>query len=177
MMTRIWVNIDSINGLLPYNADISKVQWHSPKSNFIRSTCILRIWTSKITWKITLLELFPHLVGDNELRANTNKVSFQCTGGIIKYEECIMRIMLNDGKLILIYHSESRTKCSLFYNNHNVVDKQMNRRLWVTMMTSLNGNIFRVTGHLCGEFTGCRWIPHTKASDAELWCFLWSASE
>ena len=22
-----------------------------------------------------------------------------------------------------------------------------------------------------------RWIPHTKASDAELWCFLWSAPE
>ena len=33
---------------------------------------------------------------------------------------------------------------------------------------------FRVTGHLCGEFTGPRWIPRTKASDAELWCFLWS---
>ena len=32
------------------------------------------------------------------------------------------------------------------------------------MMTSSNGNIFRVTGHLCGEFTG----PLTKASDAEL---------
>ena len=43
------------------------------------------------------------------------------------------------------------------------------------MMTSSNGNIFRVTGHLCGEFTGHRWIPDTKASDAELWCFLWSA--
>ena len=42
------------------------------------------------------------------------------------------------------------------------------------MMTSSNGNIFRVTGHLCGEFTGPRWIPHTKASDAEFWCFLWS---
>ena len=27
------------------------------------------------------------------------------------------------------------------------------------MMTSSNGNIFRVTGHLCGEFTGPRWIP------------------
>ena len=27
------------------------------------------------------------------------------------------------------------------------------------MMTSSNGNIFRVTGHLCGEFTGLRWIP------------------
>ena len=45
------------------------------------------------------------------------------------------------------------------------------------MMTSSNGNIVRVTGHLCGEFTGPRWIPHTTASDAELWCFLWSASE
>ena len=27
------------------------------------------------------------------------------------------------------------------------------------MMTSSNGNIFRVTGPLCGEFTGPRWIP------------------
>ena len=42
----------------------------------------------------------------------------------------------------------------------------------MVMMTSSNGNIFRVTGHLCGEFTDPRWIPHTKASDAELWCFL-----
>ena len=24
------------------------------------------------------------------------------------------------------------------------------------------------------EFTGHRWIPRTKASDAELWCFTWS---
>ena len=39
------------------------------------------------------------------------------------------------------------------------------------MMTSSNGNIFRVTGHLCGEFTGPRWIPHTMASDAGLWCY------
>ena len=38
-------------------------------------------------------------------------------------------------------------------------------------MTSSNGNIFRVTGHLCGEFTGHRWIPHTKACNAGLWCF------
>ena len=44
-------------------------------------------------------------------------------------------------------------------------------------MTSSNGNIFHVTGPLCGEFTGHRWIPRTKASDAELRCFLWSAPE
>ena len=45
------------------------------------------------------------------------------------------------------------------------------------MMTSSNGSIFRVTGHLCGEFTGHRWIPRTKATDAELWCFLWFPPE
>ena len=46
-----------------------------------------------------------------------------------------------------------------------------------SMMMSSNGNIFRVTGHLCGEFTGPWWIPRTKASDTALWCFLSSASE
>ena len=40
------------------------------------------------------------------------------------------------------------------------------------MMTSSNGNIFCVTGPLCGEFTGHRWTPLTKDSDAELWCFF-----
>ena len=41
------------------------------------------------------------------------------------------------------------------------------------MMTSPNENVFRVTGPLCGEFTGHRWISLTMASDAELCCFLW----
>ena len=45
----------------------------------------------------------------------------------------------------------------------------MGLRLLRVMMTSSNRNIFRVTGHLCREFTGLRWIPRTKASDAELW--------
>ena len=43
------------------------------------------------------------------------------------------------------------------------------------LSTSSNGNFFRVTEPLCGEFTGNQWIPRTKASDAELWYFLWSA--
>ena len=47
----------------------------------------------------------------------------------------------------------------------------------VIMMTSSNGSFFRVTGTLWGEFTGHRWIPRTKASDAKLWWFLWSAPE
>ena len=35
-----------------------------------------------------------------------------------------------------------------------------------TVMTSSIGNIFRITGPLC------RWIPLTRASDTEVWCFL-----
>ena len=35
------------------------------------------------------------------------------------------------------------------------------------MITPSNGNIFRVIGPLCGEFTSQRWIPRTKASEAE----------
>ena len=40
------------------------------------------------------------------------------------------------------------------------------------MMPS-NGNIFHITGSLCREFTGHRWIPLTKASDTEFWCFIY----
>ena len=46
-----------------------------------------------------------------------------------------------------------------------------------SIMTSSNGTIPRATGHLCGQFTGNRWIHRTKASDAELWCFRWSTPE
>ena len=41
--------------------------------------------------------------------------------------------------------------------------------------TSSNGSLFRITGPLCGEFTGPRWIPLKKSSGAELWWYNWSA--
>ena len=41
------------------------------------------------------------------------------------------------------------------------------------MVTSSNEKKIRVTGPLSGD----RWITLIKASDAELWCFLWSAPE
>ena len=58
----------------------------------------------------------------------------------------------------------------------SMIDNIITDRL-IHMMTSSNGNIFCVTGPLCGEFTGHQWILLTKASDAELSCFLWSAPE
>ena len=50
---------------------------------------------------------------------------------------------------------------------YHIIMKMMNT------MTPSNGNIFRVTGPLCGDFTGHWWIPLTKASDAEPWCLFW----
>ena len=46
-----------------------------------------------------------------------------------------------------------------------------------SMMTWSNRNIFRVTGLLWWESAGRRWIPLTKTSDADLWCFLWFVPE
>ena len=46
-----------------------------------------------------------------------------------------------------------------------------------TIMTSSNGNIFRITIPFWGESIGHRWIPLIKASDTELCCFLWSLPE
>ena len=67
--------------------------------------------------------------------------------------------------------------CRCIIDFGNLYLTAMGHLLFHPMMTSSNGNILRVTGHLCGEFTGPRWIPHTKASDAEFWCLLWSAPE
>ena len=45
------------------------------------------------------------------------------------------------------------------------------------LMTSSNGNNSRVCDPLWGESIGHQWIPLAKASDAELWCFLWCVPE
>ena len=77
---------------------------------------------------------------------------------------------------ILLYLIQISLKCvpnGPFKNNPALIQIMA----WRRMMTSSIGNIFRVTGPLCGEFTGDRWIPLTKASDAELWCFLSSVPE
>ena len=77
---------------------------------------------------------------------------------------------------VLWRHTNARHRhCYVLLTNRSC--KLKVAQSWYFMMTSSNGYIFRVTGHLCGEFTVPRWIPHTKASDSELWCFLWSASE
>ena len=60
---------------------------------------------------------------------------------------------------------------TLYQNLHLALNMVSN------MMTSSNGNIFRVTGPLWGESAGHRWIPLRKASGVELWSSLWSVPE
>ena len=102
--------------------------------------------------------------------------------------QCCIRFWIMIYTTVYIVKAEVET-----WNVQNYLDQASEAEHWYTsswalmyisdvdieraMMTSSNGNIFRVTDPLCGEFTGHRWIPLTKASDAELGCFLWSALE
>ena len=45
------------------------------------------------------------------------------------------------------------------------------------MMTSSDGNIFRITGPLWSKYTGHRWIPLTKAAELFLWYAAQQAAE
>ena len=59
--------------------------------------------------------------------------------------------------------------CKVGSSDQHVYSSVRHFQIVPDMMTSWNGNIFLLTGPLCGEFTGYRWIPLIKASDAELW--------
>ena len=65
----------------------------------------------------------------------------------------------------------------IFWEKNPFDERKYIRSNQYIMMTSSNGNIFRITGPLWREFTGDRWISLTKAIDAKLWCFLWSAPQ
>ena len=74
---------------------------------------------------------------------------------------------------------------TLFINDYNLKEMHLNgirkAREVLTqgnrMMTSSNENIFCVTDLLWGESACQRWIPLKKASNAELWYFLWCVLE
>ena len=81
------------------------------------------------------------------------------------WRQCNVCKMQWCGHPVLFQRCVTENGCNYWHRNGNVD----------IMMTSSNGILFCVTGTLCGEFTGHRWIPLKKASDGELRCFLWSA--
>ena len=86
-----------------------------------------------------------------------------------------MNAHINDDMMMSSNGNIFRVKLLWKYGKYQWASNHSNVR--AIMITSSNGNIFCVTGPLCGEFFGHRWITLTKASDAELWCFLLSSSE
>ena len=72
---------------------------------------------------------------------------------------------------------ELHFKPQLIHKGKFVVQSKSNLPVIDIMMTSSNGNIPALLSPLWGESTGDRWIPLTKASDAEFWYFLWFAPE
>ena len=84
-------------------------------------------------------------------------------------------ILIQKAKVLIQRFSLSPVCVYSYTTLHWFMLAWVNKR--IIIMKSSNGNIFRVTGPLCREFTGHWWVPRTKASDAELWCFLWSAPE
>ena len=82
---------------------------------------------------------------------------------------------LKKGFVVFISSSIFPVHCDQTVQGRYQLPLSSHHRRNLGMMTLLNGSIFRSTVPLCGEFTGYRWIPHTKAGEAGLWCFLWSA--
>ena len=89
----------------------------------------------------------------SKLRGFRRKLLFMCTHFLQGYP-------IRMGQSI-VWPSVSRLTLTDFHNT----------------MTPSNGTIFGLAGPFWSEFTGYRWIPLIKASDAELWCFRWSAPE
>ena len=93
--------------------------------------------------------------------------------GVLETTDMLPHLQDEESTVVtLVIARDTRTTWSL---RHDVNQEQTIKI--IAMMTSSNGNIFPVTGPLCGEITGHRWIPLTKPSNPELWCFLWFAPE
>ena len=63
-------------------------------------------------------------------------------------------------------HSFQSPNCCYFRKTNNRSTNspliRYSHTVYCIMMTLSKGNIFRVTGPLCGEFTGHRWISHKQ---------------
>ena len=63
-------------------------------------------------------------------------------------------------KISLFRNVSIARKCKKIVRSNPIFESStLISKYWCRMMTSSNGTIFRITGHLCGEFTGQRWIP------------------
>ena len=93
------------------------------------------------------------------------------------YTELSLRSVINHGGYHVKYDKLFSISNQTVSHTHTPFYCIHHRYITGNKMPSSNGNIFRVTDHLRGESIGNRWIPLTKASDAEVWCFIWAVPE
>ena len=154
----IWLSM----GLLEISRVTWKI-WHDiSRTNFELPPRI--DWQLTVHWNRNVLE------SDNNLTDNDNIVlrAWPSTTSVIgpwtKMNEISQTTVLNE-------FSEEKSNFTEIYCYGDY------KPALVQIMWRHQTEAFSATGLLCREFTGHRWIPLTKASDAELWCFLWSATE
>ena len=70
------------------------------------------------------------------------------------------------------FYIETGPDCSKSYTLQDLTSSW-----WRHQMEILSAWLALCEGGGGGGCTGHRWIPLTKASDTELWCFLWSTPE
>ena len=132
--------------------------WYFICSDWLWSNCdwistIMILVTVYISWRIP------------NSRTSCSLYLMKCDEGDLSCIPLLVGLLKNFQECVILCNV-----CILKPNWHTTINT-------IRMMTSSKGNIFRVTGHLGGESTGNQWIPLTKASDEEIWCFIWSAPE
>ena len=142
------------------------------------SLCVFNIhlnyWMHSTIWEILRIFMLSIYAAVNTIyRTFTSEDSHVWKGNSDANCRSIVNTIMTRFKCCLSSWYYSISNESAYHKNIDQTSKSQR----YFMMTSSNGNIFRVTGPFCREFTGHRWIPLTKASDAELRCFLWSAPE
>ena len=192
-----WVN--TVENLIFHN-QFFKHSWWTPHMSHVGVRSTVPFVTSNVCLMFFISHCHMYVISyytglcNNKSERHQNNMTRYKSNSYDSFGGAIIMICKKANKLWCYWKSIVKTvhikivECFFIYLNYmdNVelssIYSGMNT-IWteeisgMDMMTSSNGNIFRVTGHLCGEFPGPRWIPRTKASDAELWHFLWSASE
>ena len=117
-----------------------------------------RIITSSFSFEETIPESVTLIINDflSKFNSDHDGPSMNLIKSIKEDLSRPLFLIINPSSCIRIFHVRLKVaKITLQFKkgDESIVDNTQH------MMTSSNGNIFRVTGPLCGEFTGPRWIP------------------
>ena len=99
-----------------------------------------------------------------------NRTQYPCSARIVNLELHIGRLQTHARRNIITVMCWASPVCTVgaLKQKYHFDEIYVDGSTWIlNMMTSSNGNIFTL------YWPFVRGIPHTKASDAELWCFLW----